>query len=101
MNQTPIPEPTAPVRPRAGAPDAASADAVASDQPLAIPMTPPVSVPDMGELAVAATAFSHDAIAEPANEPASPSPVQSAVGAAQDTAGHAVETTRARASSRS
>jgi hypothetical protein len=95
MNQTPMPEPTAPIRPSACAPEAASPEAVASDQPLAIPMVPPVSVPDMGELAVAASAFSHNATAEPANESASPSPVQSAVGAAQDTAGHAVETTRA------
>jgi hypothetical protein len=43
MNQTPLPEPTAPT-----------------------PMTPPIPVPDVGAAAVAATAFSDDGTREPA-----------------------------------
>jgi hypothetical protein len=104
MNQTPMPEPTAPIRsisgpPEAGVPEAGVPEAGTADQPPTAPMAPPVPVPDMGAAAAAATAFSHDATPEPAtapaNEPASPSPVQSAIGAAQDAAGHAVETARA------
>lgn len=87
MNQTPLPEPTAPIRHITGAPEA-----FAADQPPMIPMAAPVPMPDMGAAAVAATAFSHDATREPA--PASGSPAQSAVGAAQDAAGQAVEAAR-------
>jgi hypothetical protein len=87
MNQTPLPEPTAPIRQITGAPEA-----FAADPPPTAPVTPPVPVPDMGAAAVAATAFSNDAAHEPA--PATGSPVQSAVGAAQDAAGQAVEATR-------
>jgi hypothetical protein len=94
MNQTPLPEPTAPIRASAVAPEA-----VAFDQPQTIPVAPPVPVPDMGAAAVAATAFSHNPTPEPATdpttEPASASPVQSAIGAAQDAAGHAVEVVQA------
>jgi hypothetical protein len=96
MNQTPMPEPTAPIRPsggapEAGVPEAGVPEAVAPGQPPMAPMAPPVPVPDMGAVAVAATAFSHDA----PPEPASSTPVPSAIGAAQDAAGHAVETARA------
>jgi hypothetical protein len=85
MNQTPLPEPTAPITESAGAP----VD-VATDQPPTVPMAPPVPVPDMGAAAVAATAFSDVAT----REPASGSPLQSAAGAAQDAAGDAVEAAR-------
>jgi hypothetical protein len=84
MNQTPMPEPTAPIRHITGAPEA-----VAADQPPTAPMAPPVPVPDMGAAAVAATAFSHDVT----NEPANALPVESASGAAQD-AGQVAETAR-------
>jgi hypothetical protein len=84
MNQTPLPEPTAPIRPNTGAPET-----VASDQSPAAPIAPPVPVPDMGAASVAATAFSHDVT----NEPANALPVESASGAAQD-AGQVVETAR-------
>jgi hypothetical protein len=87
MNKTPMPEPTAPIRHITGAPEA-----FAADQPPTIPMAPPVPMPDMGAAAVAATTFSDDATREPA--PASGSPVQSAAGATQDAASHAVETAR-------
>jgi hypothetical protein len=87
MNQTPMPEPTAPIRHITGAPEA-----FAADQPPTIPTAPPVPIPDIGAAAVAATAFSDAAPREPA--PANGSPVQSAVGAAQDTTGHAVEAAR-------
>ncbi len=89
MNQTPLPEPTAPIRPSAGAPEA-----LAPDQPQTLPIAPPIPVPDLGAAATAATAFSHDATPEPATATASASPVHSAVGAAQDATGHAVETAR-------
>jgi hypothetical protein len=85
MNQTPMPEPTAPIRHITGAPEA-----VAADPPPTVPMTPPVPAPDMGAAAVAATAFSDDAT----REPASGSPVQSTVGAPQDAAGDAIDTIR-------
>jgi hypothetical protein len=87
MNQTPMPEPTAPITESTGAP----AD-VATDQPPTVPMEPPVPVPDMGAAAVAATAFSHDTAQGAAS--ASGGPMQSAVGAAQDAAGNAVEAAR-------
>jgi hypothetical protein len=92
MNQTPMPEPTAPIRHRTDA-----TEAVAADQPPTVPIAPPVPVPDMGAAAAAASAFSHEATptTAPANEPASASPAQSAVGAAQDAAGHAVEVAQA------
>jgi hypothetical protein len=61
MNQTPLPEPTAPIRQITGAPEA-----FAADPPPTAPVTPPVPVPDMGAAAVAATAFSNDAAHEPA-----------------------------------
>jgi hypothetical protein len=91
MNQTPLPEPTAPIRPSAGAPDA-----VAADQPPILPVMPGFPGPEvgMGAAAVAATAFSHDTTSEPVHEPASASPVQSASGATQDAAGQAVEMAR-------
>jgi hypothetical protein len=93
MNQTPLPEPTAPIRHITGAPEAAT-----PEQPQTVPIAPPIPVPDLGAAAAAATAFSHDATPAPGNEPAtasaSASPVQSAVGAAQDAAGHAVEVAR-------
>jgi hypothetical protein len=77
MNQTPMPEPTAPIRHITGAPEAPAADQST------IPMSPLVPVPDMGAAAVAATAFSHDAAPEPASS-----------SAAQDAAGQAVEAVR-------
>jgi len=80
MNQTPMPEPTAPIRHITGAPEAP--EAPAADQST-IPMSPPVPVPDMGAAAVAATAFSHDAAREPASS-----------SAAQDAAGQAIEAAR-------
>jgi hypothetical protein len=43
MNQTPLPEPTAPIRPSAGAPEA-----VAADPPPPLPMTPGFPGPEMG-----------------------------------------------------
>jgi hypothetical protein len=80
MNQTPLPEPTAPITESTGAPAE-----VATDQPPTVPMAPPVAVPDMGEAAVAATAFSHDT-------------AQAATSASgesmQSTAGDAVEAAR-------
>jgi len=87
MNQTPLPEPTAPIRDITDAPAADEAD-----QPPTIPMAPPVPVPDMGTAAVAATAFSDNTAREPAQ--ASNSPTQTPVGAAQDAAGHAIEAAR-------
>lgn len=114
MNQTPLPEPTAPIRHSSGAPEASTPEASTPDastpdastpeastpgttaaEPLpTLPMTPSFLGPEvgMGAAAVAATAFSHDATDETAS--ASASPVQSASGAAQDAAGHAVETAR-------
>jgi hypothetical protein len=99
MNQTPMPEPTAPIRsitgaPEAGVPEAGVPEAVTPEQSQAVPIAPPIHVPDMGAAAAAATAFSHDATPAPAPAPGDASPVQSAVGAAQDAAGHAVETAR-------
>jgi len=85
MNQTPMPEPTAPIRHITGAPEA-----VAADPPPTVPITPPVPVPDMGAAAVAATAFSDDAT----RDAASGSPVQSTVGAAQNAAGDDIDTIR-------
>ena len=72
MNQTPLPEPTAPIRHITGAPEA-----IAADPPPTAPVAPPVPAPDMGAAAVAATAFSDDATRESA--PASPSSAQDAV----------------------
>ena len=80
MNQTPLPEPTAPITESTGAPID-----VATDQPPTSPI-PPVAPPV--------------ALGVPGPEtgmgaaPADGSPVQAAVGAAQDAAGHAVEATR-------
>jgi hypothetical protein len=87
MNQTPLPEPTAPIRHTSSAPGA-----VATDPLPTLPMTPGFLGPEvgMGAAAVAATAFSHDATSEPA--PANGAPEQSTAGAAQDAAGQAVET---------
>jgi len=87
MNQTPLPEPTAPIRDVTDAPAAAT-----TDQTPEVPMTLGIPGPEvgMGAAAVAATAFSHDATPEPAGA----SPAQSAIGAAQDAAGQAVETAR-------
>jgi hypothetical protein len=87
MNQTPMPEPTAPIRHITGAPEAAAAD-----QPPTAPMAPPVPVPDMGAAAVAATAFSYDTTQEPVS--GNGSPVQSVGEAARDAARHAVEAAR-------
>jgi hypothetical protein len=87
MNQTPMPEPTAPIRHITGAPEA-----VATDQPPTAPMAPPVPVPDMGMAAVAATAFSSDTTHEPVS--GNGSPIQSVGEAARDAAGHAVEAAR-------
>ncbi len=87
MNQTTLPEPTAPIRHITGAPEA-----VAADQPPTAPIAPPVPVPDMGAAAVAATAFSHDATQEPVS--GNGSPVQSVGEAARDAARHAVEAAR-------
>jgi hypothetical protein len=84
MNQTPLPEPTAPITESTGAP----AD-VATDQPPTVPMVPPVPVPDMGTAAVAATAFSHDTAGEAAS--ASGASKQSTAETAQDSAGLAIE----------
>jgi hypothetical protein len=102
MNQTPLPEPTAPIRPITGAPEAsapeASAPEASAPEPLpmlpTLPMTPSFLGPEvgMGAAAVAATAFSHDAMSETA--PANGAPEQSTVGAAQDAAGQAGETAR-------
>jgi hypothetical protein len=87
MNQTPMPEPTAPIRHITGAPEAPAADQST------IPMSPPVPVPDMGAAAVAATAFSHDVASHDA-APATDSPVQSTAETAQDAAGQAIEAAR-------
>ena len=87
MNQTSLPEPTAPITESTGAPTE-----VATDQPPIVPMAPPVPVPDMGEAAVAATAFSHDTAHEAAS--ASGGPVQSTVETAREAAGDAVEAAR-------
>jgi hypothetical protein len=112
MNQTPLPEPTAPIRPITGAPEAsapeasapeasapeASAPEASAPEPLpmlpTLPMTPSFLGPEvgMGAAAVAATAFSHDAMSETA--PANGAPEQSTVGAAQDAAEQAGETAR-------
>jgi hypothetical protein len=83
MNQPPLPEPTAPITESAGAPAAQ-----ATDQSPVVPMAPPIPVPDMGEAAVAATAFSHD----PAQEVASASggPIQSTAETAREATGDAV-----------
>ena len=88
-NQTPLPEPTAPIRHVTGAPEAAT-----TDQPPAVPMTLGIPGPEvgMGAAAVAASAFSHDATQEPAS--GNDSPVQSVGEAARDAAGHAVEAAR-------
>jgi hypothetical protein len=89
MNQTPLPEPTAPIRPITDAPEAAT-----TDQPPAVPMTLGIPGPEvgMGAAAVAASAFSHDATSEPVS--GNGSPVQSVGEAARDAAGHAVEAAR-------
>jgi hypothetical protein len=87
MNQTPLPEPTAPIRHITGAPEA-----VAADQPPTASMAPPVPVPDLGAAAVAATAFSQDTTQEPVS--GNGSPVQSVGEAARAAAGHAVEAAR-------
>jgi hypothetical protein len=86
-NQKPLPEPTAPITDSTGAP----VD-VATDQPPTVPMAPPIPVPDMGEAAVAATAFSHDT-AQAATS-ASGGPMQSTVETAGADGGHAVEAAR-------
>jgi hypothetical protein len=82
MNQTPLPEPTAPIRHITGAPEAVAAD------PPTLPLTPGFPGPEMGmgAAAVAATAFSHDPTPEPTTVSAS--------GGAQDAAGQVVETAR-------
>jgi hypothetical protein len=80
MNQTPLPEPTAPITESAGAP----ADVTTAQSP-PVPMAPPVPVPDLGAAAVAATAFSHDTAQEPAS---------ASGGSMQSTAGDAVEAAR-------
>jgi hypothetical protein len=77
MNQTPLPEPTAPIRRISGAPEV-----VAVDQPPMVPIAPPVPAPDMGVAAVAATAFSNDATREPA--PATGSSAQNGLRQATD-----------------
>jgi hypothetical protein len=89
MNQTPMPEPTAPIRHVTGASEAAT-----TDQSLTAPLTPDIPGPEagMGAAAVAATAFSHNAAQEPVS--GNGSPVQSGGEAARDAAGHAVEAAR-------
>jgi hypothetical protein len=87
MNQTPLPEPTAPITESADAPAAG-----ATDQPPTVPVAPPVPVPDMGAAAVAATAFSHGAAQAAAT--ASGGPMQSTPETAREAAGNAVEAAR-------
>jgi hypothetical protein len=89
MNQTPMPEPTAPIRHVTGAPEVAT-----TDQPPTAPLTPGIPGPEvgMGAAAVAATAFSQNATQEPVS--VNGSPVQSVGETARDAAGHAVEAAR-------
>jgi len=87
MNQTSLPEPTAPLTESTGAPAE-----VATDQTPTAPMASPVPVPDMGAAAVAATAFSHDTAGEAAS--ASGEPLQSTAETARDAAGNAIEAAR-------
>ncbi len=87
MNQTPLPEPTAPITESTGAPTD-----VATNQPPTAPMAPPIPVPDMGAAAVAATAFSHDTAHEAAS--ASGGSMQSTAETAREAAGNAVEAAR-------
>src|SRR5262249_17890777 len=90
LNQTPLPEPTAPIRHNTSAPEA-----TAADEPRTAPMPAPgmsgfpALEMGMGAAAVAATAFSHDTTA-----PVSSAPVPSAGGTAQDAAGNAGEPAR-------